>query len=121
MLPPLFGFAAIALVPWTILLARMLPSAHRAAHWNIAWVGFDAALAGVLLGVAVAARRRSPWLEGAATAAAALLFVDAWFDVLTASSTQELVVAAVEAVLVEVPLAILCLVIARRAASVLAR
>jgi len=79
---PLFGVAALLLVPWVVLLVAALPSAHRAAHWDIAWAGFDVALALLLLTVAVAARRRSPWLEGAATATAALLFVDAWFDVL---------------------------------------
>jgi hypothetical protein len=67
----------------------------------------------LLLTVALAAWRRSPWLEGAATATATLLFVDAWFDVLTSSTRAELVVAIVLAVLVELPLAVLCLVLAR--------
>jgi hypothetical protein len=64
---------------------------------------------------------RSPWLEGAATAAATLLFVDAWFDILTSSSRPELLVAIVEAALVELPLAVLCLLIARSAERRLAR
>jgi hypothetical protein len=51
---------------------------------------FDIVLALLRVGVAVSAWRRSPWLEGAATAAATLLLVDAWFDVLTASSRSEL-------------------------------
>jgi hypothetical protein len=111
----LFALAALVLVPWIVVLVRMLPSEHRAAHWDIAWAGFDIALAFLLLGVAVAAWRRSPWLEGASTAAATLLFVDAWFDILTSSSHREFVVAIVEAVLVELPLAVLCLAIARSA------
>ena len=111
----LFALAALVLVPWVVFLVRMLPSEHRAAHWDIAWGGFDVALALLLLAVAVAARRRSPWLEGAATAAATLLFVDAWFDVLTSSSHSQLVVAIVEAVVVELPMALLCLLIARSA------
>src|SRR6266516_4953191 len=112
---PLFGLAALLLVPWVILLAVALPSAHRAAHWDIAWAGFDVALALLLLTVAVAAWRRSPWLEGAATATATLLFVDAWFDVLTSSTRAELVVSIGEAAFVELPLAILCLLLARDA------
>jgi hypothetical protein len=72
---PLFGLAALVLVPWVVLLVVALPSAHRAAHWDVAWAGFDVALALILLTVAVAAWRRSPWLEGAASAAATLLFV----------------------------------------------
>ena len=112
---PLFGLAALLLVPWVVLLVLALPSAHRAAHWDIAWAGFDVALALLLLTVAVAAWRRSPWLEGAASATATLLFVDARFDVLTSSTRAELVVSIGEAAFVEVPLAVLCLLLARDA------
>jgi hypothetical protein len=107
------------LVPWIVFLVRSLPSTHAAAHWDIAWAGFDVALALLLFAVAVAAWRRSPWLEGAATAAAALLLVDAWFDILTSSTHVELAVAIGEAVLVELPLALLCLLLARDAERVL--
>jgi hypothetical protein len=109
----LFAAAALVLVPWVVFLVRALPSHHRSAHWDVAWGGFDIALALLLVGVAVAAWRRSPWLEGAATAAATLLFVDAWFDVLTASNRSELVIAIVEAAVVELPIAVLCLLLAR--------
>src|SRR5438034_9901069 len=103
---PLFGLAALLLVPWVVLLLFALPSTQRAAHWDIAWAGFDVALALLLFTVAVAAWRRSPWLEGAAAAAATLLFVDAWFDVLTSSTQTEFWVSILEAALVELPLAI---------------
>src|SRR5438128_1403456 len=112
---PLFGLAALLLVPWVLLTIADLPSAHRSAHWDIAWGGLDIALALLLLSVAIAAWRGSPWLEGAATATATLLFVDAWFDVLTSSTRAEFVVAILEAAFVEVPLAVLCLVLARDA------
>jgi len=115
----LFGLASVLLVPWVVLLTVALPSTHRSDHWDVAWAGFDVVLALVLLSVAVTAWRRSPWLEGAATAAATLLFVDAWFDVLTSSTRMELVVASVEAVLVELPLALLCLLLARDAERLL--
>jgi hypothetical protein len=109
----LFAAAAIILVPWVVFLVRDLPSDHRSAHWDVAWGGFDIALALLLVGVAVAAWRRSPWLEGAATAAATLLFVDAWFDILTSSSRSEVIMAIVEAAVVEVPIAVLCVFLAR--------
>jgi hypothetical protein len=118
---PLFGLAAVLLVPWIVLLVYLLPSAQQASHWDIAWAGFDVGLALVLSGVALAAWRRSPWLEGAATAAATLLFVDAWFDILTSSTRLDLIVAVVEAVFVELPLAVLCLLLARNAERGLAR
>jgi len=116
---PLFSLAGIVLVPWILFLIRSLPSTHAAAHWDIAWAGFDLALAFMLLGVAVAAWRRSPWLEGTATAAAALLAVDAWFDVLTSSTNVERLVAIGEAALVEVPLAVLLVLLARDTERVL--
>jgi hypothetical protein len=112
---PIFALAAVLLVPVVLLLVIVLPSTHRSAHWDIAWAGFDVILALVLLAVAVTAWRRSPWLEGAATAAATLLFIDAWFDVLTSSTRAELVLALIEAVFVELPLALLCLLLARDA------
>jgi hypothetical protein len=118
---PLFGLAGIVLVPWVLFLIRSLPSTHAAAHWDIAWAGFDVALAFLLLGVAVAAWRRSPWLEGAATAAAALLAVDAWFDILTSSTNIERLMAIGEAAFAELPLAVLCLLLARDAERVLSR
>ena len=109
----LFAAAALVLVPWVIFLVRALPSDHRSAHWDVAWGGFDTALALLLVAVAIAAWRRSPWLEGAATAAATLLFVDAWFDILTSSSRSELITAIVEAAVVELPVAVFCLFLAR--------
>ena len=118
---PLFALAALVLVPWIVFLARSLPSTHAAAHWDVAWAGFDGGLALLLLSVAVAAWRRSPWLEGAATAAAALLVVDAWFDILTATTHLQLGIAIGEALLVELPLALLCLLLARDAERVLRR
>jgi hypothetical protein len=116
----LFGLSALVLLPWVVLLVFALPSTHRSDHWDVAWAGFDVVLALLLLVVAITAWRRSPWLEGAATATATLLFVDAWFDVLTSSSRTELVTAVVEAAFVELPLAILCLWLARRAERQLA-
>jgi hypothetical protein len=113
---PLFALGAAVLVPTVVLLVAALPSTHQSEHWDIAWGGFDVLLALLLLAVAVTAWRRSPWLEAAAAAAAVLLFVDAWFDILTASSRTELIVAVAEAAIVELPLAFICFLIARSAA-----
>lgn len=118
---PLFALAGVLLVPWSVFLVHSLPSTHASAHWDIAWAGFDVGLALLLLGVAVSGWRRSPWLEGTATAAAALLVVDAWFDITTSSTRLELAVAIAEAVLVELPLAGLCYLLARDAEQVLRR
>jgi hypothetical protein len=112
---PVFAVGAVVLVPTIVLLVVVLPSTHQSEHWDVAWSGFDVMLALMLLAVAVTAWHGSAWLEAAAAAAATLLFVDAWFDVLTASSGTELVIAIIEAVFVELPLALLCLWITRGA------
>ena len=118
---PLFALAGIVLVPWIVFFVSSLPSTQAAAHWDIAWAGFDIGLALLLVGVAIAAWRRSPWLEGISTAGAALLVVDAWLDILTASTNIERSIAIAEAVLVELPLAALCFLIARDVERVLRR
>ena len=113
LVPLFFAAAALILVPWVVLLAKALPTTHRSAHWDVAWTGFDVVLALLLVSVAVSAWRCSPWLEGAATATAALLFVDAWFDVLTSSTRSEFIVALAEAIGLELPIAVFCLLLAR--------
>lgn len=108
----LVGGIAVVLIPWAIVLGEILPSRHAVRHWDLAWTGFDLVLGAGLLATAIAAHRGSAWLQRIATAAGTLLVCDAWFDVLTASSRTEQIVAIVEAALAEVPLAVLCLVIA---------
>src|SRR5439155_5436498 len=56
-----------------------------------------------------------------ASASAALLVVDAWFDVTTSSGGKELITAALTAFLVELPLAVFSLIIAARAQIEIAR
>ena len=109
-----FGGAALLLVPWTIGLARALPCRYVTAHWGIAWVGLDTAIAAGLAVTGVAVLRRAAWLDRVAVATATLLGVDAWFDVLTARSTSAVVLASVEALAVELPVAVLCIWVARR-------
>ena len=112
---PLFAVGALVLVPTVVVLLVTLPSTHQSEHWDVAWGGFDVMLALMLVAVAFTAWRGSAWLEAAAAAAATLLVVDAWFDVLTASNGTELVIAIVEAVFVELPLALLCIWLTRGA------
>ena len=110
---------ALVLVPWTLYLAYTLPARHRVVHWDAIWVGFDLALALALLLTAVAAIRGRPWLAIPATASATLLVSDAWFDVLTARGAHEVTTALLEAALVELPLAALCVWMALRVERVI--
>lgn len=114
-LAPAFVALALFLIPWAFWLSRTLPATHTARHWDLAWAGFDAALAFALASTALSAIRHSPWLAAGASATGTLLVVDAWFDVLTAQGGGELAVAATEAVLVELPLAALSFWIVRDA------
>ena len=110
---------AAVLALWTVWLTFTLPSRHVSPHWDVAWGGFDVMLA-ILLGITgVATIRNSPWLFGSAVCAATLLTVDAWFDILTARGGHQVVVAIVQAVFLELPLAAACLFVATREKRVL--
>src|SRR4051794_32478048 len=104
------ALAAIALflVPWTVVLTATLPTEHRTPHWSLAWGGFDVALALAIAATAWACARRPGWIPVPATITATLLVCDAWFDLMTARAGGELLEAALEAALAELPLAALC-------------
>lgn len=107
-----FLFCAVVLIPWAALLFLTLPRHYGANHWWLAWGGFDVALGASLAATAVATLRRSPFGEVAAAVTGTLLLCDAWFDVLTSRGTSDVVQAVVSALLIELPLAVVCFWIA---------
>jgi uncharacterized membrane protein len=109
---PLLVAIAVGLVVWTLYLTYTLPARHTTHDWEIAWAGFDIALAGVLAATAVGLRRAAPWAEATAAVATALLVTDAWFDIVLSDPGGERVEAIVLAVVAEMPLALFCLWIA---------
>jgi hypothetical protein len=111
--PPLLALGALLLVPWTLVLAYRLPARHTTDHWDVAWVGLDAAIAIALAATGWSIARRAAWAPSVAVAAATLLVCDAWFDIVLASGPDEQVEAGLEAALVEIPLAIFLVVLAR--------
>src|SRR5437764_7077109 len=113
-----FVACSLALIPWTVWLYQSLPSRATADNWDVAWAGFDVALAIALLATAIGALRCASWTQGAAAAAATLLVCDAWFDVMTSRTGHELEIAVVMAVAAEGPLALLCLWVARNSERV---
>jgi hypothetical protein len=115
---PLYLVLAVLLVPWTVYLGFVLPDRTTSAHWDVAWVGFDAMVFAALALTAWFAYRRSTWVEVSATAAAVLLVVDAWFDITTATGGWDLAQALLLGVVIELPLAGLSLYIARHAETV---
>ena len=84
------------------------------------FVAAGVALAALLVSTGVTLARRSAAAEVFASMAGAFLICDAWFDVTTAYDRATFVMAAIEAVFAELPLAIACLWIARNIERVLA-
>jgi len=116
----LFAAVGIGLIPWTIWLSTTLPEEHTARSWDVAWAGFDAALAGAFLLTALAARRCSPWLPVFASATAMLLVTDAWFDIVLETGHAR-ARAIITALIAELPMAAICVFVALRAESVVGR
>jgi len=105
---PFFALFSLILLPWTIYLAGSLPAMQVSTNFDVAWAGFDVLLMLTLASTAYFAFRRSRYLAPAASAAAALLVVDAWFDVLTTPARQRIESIGLAA-FVELPLAAVCI------------
>ena len=105
---PLLALVAVFLVPWTLWLTFTLPSRHITERYDLAWVGFDVALATAFATTAWAALHHVRWLVPLAAVTATMLVCDAWFDVVTSSSGGEMIEAGLEAAFGELPLAALC-------------
>ena len=114
-IPPFFMLAGVVLIPWTIWLTFSLPSHHETENWQTVWAGFDFAEAAALIATAITALRRSPWLAPVAAITGTLLCVDAWFDITLEAGGKHLMAAALEAALVELPLAAICFWVSRNA------
>jgi hypothetical protein len=104
---PAFALFSLILLPWIAYLAYSLPSHQVSADYDVAWAGFDIMLLAALASTGYFALRRSRYLATTATAAATLLIVDAWFDVMTTLPGQRLE-PVVLAAGVELPLASVC-------------
>jgi hypothetical protein len=107
----LLALTSIALIPWILWLTFSLPSKQIAHHYDLAWVGFDIALAAMFALTARAGWVRSPALAPLSAATAAMLISDAWFDI-TTSTPGDRAEAIVQAALAELPLAALCVWVA---------
>lgn len=110
--PRLLALAALCLVPWTLWLTFSLPSRHVSQHYDLAWTGFDVALAVAFGATAWSALRHPRWLAPLAAVTGTMLLCDAWFDIVTATGGAERVEAVLEAAFAELPLAAICAYIA---------
>jgi len=106
--------SCIILAAWTGYLAVTLPRFYRTGSWRGAWVGFDIALLAAFAATGWAAWRRRQLLIVSLVVLAALLICDAWFDVVLDVRTKGFWESVTSALLIELPLAVIAIVIARR-------
>lgn len=106
--------AGLVLLPWVVVLAKTMPRTTEVSNWSTAWIGLDLMLAAGLTGTGALLRRRDPRASPVAAATAALLVMDAWFDVTTSGGTGGQGTALLLAAGAELPLAVACAVVAVR-------
>ena len=105
------GGAAMALVPWMVLLARTLPSSTQVRNWQVAWIGLDVLMAAGCATTALLGLRRHPYARLTASATATVAVLDAWFDITPAQPGSALAQALACAV-AEAGLAVACVFLA---------
>ena len=104
----------VVLAAWTTVLGLTLPPYYKAGGWRGAWVGFDIALLVTFAVTAWAAWRQRQLVIICLVVLATLLICDAWFDVTLDARTGDFLVSLLMAVFVELPLAALAVIGARR-------
>jgi len=104
----------VVLAAWIGVLAVTLPRYYRSGGWRGAWVGFDLALLAAFAVTGWAAWRRRQVLIICLVVLATLLCCDAWFDVLLDARTKGFELSLLTALFVELPLAGLAILGARR-------
>jgi hypothetical protein len=104
----------VLLSVWIGILEVKLPRHYRAGGWRAAWVGFDIGLLMVFAATTWAAWRRRQILIVCLMVLATLLCCDAWFDTTLDWGTRGFMVSVLSAALIELPLAALALIGARR-------
>lgn len=106
--------AGLVILPWVVVLAKTMPQTSEVPNWSTAWIGLDLMLAAGLTGTGALLRRQDPRASPVAAATAALLVMDAWFDVTTSAGTDGQGMALLLAAGAELPLAVVCAAVAAR-------
>src|SRR5215472_14041587 len=108
------GACCIGLAAWIAVLVLTLPERYTSHYWPAVWVGLDIA---ELVGFAVtawAAWHQRQILIFLMVVTGTLLVCDAWFDLALAYGSHGFVMSLVTALVVEVPVATLLFISARR-------
>jgi hypothetical protein len=104
----------LVLAAWIGVLAVTLPRYYRSGGWRGAWVGFDLGLLITFAITAWAGWRHRQLVIVCLVVLATLLCCDAWFDVTLDLRTNDFLVSVLMALCVELPLAALAVIGARR-------
>ncbi|MDX6332729.1 MAG: hypothetical protein QOG05_69 [Streptosporangiaceae bacterium] len=104
----------LALAAWIGVLAVTLPRSYRSGGWRGAWVGFDLGLLAAFAITAWAGWRHRQLVIICLVVLATLLCCDAWFDVSLDLRTSDFLVSLLMALCIELPLAGLAVIGARR-------
>jgi hypothetical protein len=109
-----FFVGCAVIVPQIIHLTNTLPHRAIANHWRGAWVVLDIgeAILMALTGWFLIGRSAAVIVTGSMLTA--LLWMDAWFDVITSVGRANVVTAILLAVFVELPMSGLCLFVVMR-------
>lgn len=104
----------VVLAAWIVILALTLPRHQITGSWRGAWVGFDIGLLATFAVTSWAAWRRRQLLIISLIVLATLLICDAWFDVMLDVHTNQSRASIGSALLIELPLAVTAVLVARR-------
>ncbi len=116
-----FLAVCLGIIPQIVSLSSTLREMQLANNWRTAWVGLDIAESLVFLLTAWFLFRRSRLVTVTSSIAFTMLWLDAWFDVMTSISYGDIAVSRTLAVFVELPLGIFCLFVALQPLGVLHR
>jgi hypothetical protein len=117
----LFLAVCLGIIPQIVSLSSTLAHVQLANNWRTTWVGLDIAESLIFLLTAWFLFRQSRLVSITASIAFALLWLDAWFDVMTSISATDVAVSRTLAVFVELPLGVFCLLVALRPLHVVRR
>jgi hypothetical protein len=106
--------SCILLAAWIGVIAVTLPRFYHTGSWRGAWVGFDIGLLAAFAATGWTAWRRRQLLIICLIVLATLLLCDAWFDVVLDVRTSGFLASLLSALLIELPLAMLAIFMARR-------
>ena len=104
----------LILAAWVAILALTLHKHFIVRHWPAVWVGLDLAELAAFAATAWAAWKQRQIVIVFMIITGTLLLADAWFDLALDYGSGGFVLSVLEAVLVEIPLALILFAAARR-------